>query len=44
MDMASERVLHGCKSNCVALQAAAGTRMTTRALKLLGRIRPIAGG
>ncbi len=44
MDVAPERVLRGCKSNCGALQVAVGSRMTSRALKLLGRIPAIAGG
>jgi len=39
-----ERILRGCKSICGALQAAVESRMTTRALKLLDRILPIAGG
>jgi hypothetical protein len=44
MKWALERVLRGCKSNCWGFQATVRSRMTTRALKLRGDIRPIAGG
>jgi hypothetical protein len=44
MDVAPERVLWGCKSNCGVLQLGVESRMTSRALKLPGRIPPITGG